>query len=269
LTPLPAVVTGSTLARSIAIHPSGRWLRVSSDSGTALFSVDTATGVVANAGAVAASRLPRRALFDPSGTLIYVANEDDDNVSILRFGAARGAAAAAGLQNTPDRPFALTVSAFGAAVQPGPRLAYSTHGNDGLLRTWRAGASGALAPVGTPLVAEQGTRPTDPQVHPSGRFLYAAEQFGAASQQQPRRHVGARLQDRCAKRRADARERVRRGPRRVFDGARPLRAFCLRFEPDRRRTSRSIRRAATCTWRAPRSHRSRGACIASTPTAGR
>jgi 6-phosphogluconolactonase len=179
LTPLPEVLTGLTETRSIAIHPTGRWLIVAGRFGAALFSVDTATGAVAPAGTIPTGARPESAVFDPSGTLIYVGNRDGDNLSILRFDPATGTMQPAGLQATVFEPNGLAVNAADAAVRPGPRFVYSTSGNEDLLRSWRADANGALVPIGAPIVAEQGTRPSSPQVHPSQRFLYVPEEFGA------------------------------------------------------------------------------------------
>jgi 6-phosphogluconolactonase len=178
LTPLPAVPSGLTETRSIAIHPTGRWLVVTADTGAALFSVDTATGVVARAGAVPAGARPRPVVFDPSGTLIYIGDFDDGDVSILRFDAASGAVQPAGEQIASVGQEGLGVSAAAASVRPGPRFAYSTSANDGTLQTWRADADGALTPVGAPIVSDQNAQPGNLEVHPSQRFLLTADLYG-------------------------------------------------------------------------------------------
>jgi 6-phosphogluconolactonase len=177
LTPLPAVPSGLEETRSIAIHPSGRWLIVTAESGNALFSVDTTTGVVTRRGTVDPASDPAVALFDPSGRFIYIGGESTRSVSIVAFDEATGTTRAAGEQISSG-PFGLAVSAAPTSVRPGPLFAYSVASNDDLLISWRAGTDGVIARAGAPIVLP-GTRVASLQVHPSQRFLYVAEQFGA------------------------------------------------------------------------------------------
>jgi 6-phosphogluconolactonase len=86
---LPQTFTGNSRASEIAVHRSGKFLCTSNrgyDS-IAIFDIEPETGCLSPKGWVPTKgRTPRFFAFDPSGSFLYAANEDSDQIVSFRVG---------------------------------------------------------------------------------------------------------------------------------------------------------------------------------------
>jgi 6-phosphogluconolactonase len=92
---VPALTGPTTIstAAEIAILPNGKFVYASNrgDNSIAIFRIDPATGMLAEAGRVPTlGRTPRNFAIDPAGKFLLAANQDSGNIIVFRIDAAGG-----------------------------------------------------------------------------------------------------------------------------------------------------------------------------------
>ena len=177
--------TGAPLAAgadpfSVTVHPGGKFAYVANYTSRDVwaYAINPATGVLTSMGAVASglSANTESVIVDPSGKFAYVTvvgiHPGSSDIPAYTIDSAAGTLTAVGAANlwTDKFPNAM-------AVHPGGKVAYVAYldASSYKISTYSIdGASGALAEVGTPVLAGSPAGPASIAVDPGGKFVYAA-----------------------------------------------------------------------------------------------
>jgi len=145
----------------LAIGGGGKFLyvgmlgTVNPNNGVFAFSIASGTGVLTpvSGSPFTTGSEPIRVATDPSGKLLFTANQLDNNVSAFTIDGTSGS-----LMPVPGSPFALPGSPAGLEVDPGGKFLYvTTSGNNGLSAFSIDASTGALSPVaGSPFATRGG-----------------------------------------------------------------------------------------------------------------
>jgi 6-phosphogluconolactonase len=92
LSTLPGGFTGTNTAAEIHVHPSGQWLLASNRGAddVVVVALDAAGAMTFHGATPSGGTTPRDFALDPTGTLVYVANQGSGNVVPFRFDASSG-----------------------------------------------------------------------------------------------------------------------------------------------------------------------------------
>jgi len=190
-TGVPTAVSGSPFplggvnGQHMAITPSGDFIYVvgANTPGTIVaLSVNTTTGAVTpvTGSPFATGANPEFATVDPNGTLLYVSNEDSNEVWTYAI-AGNGALTVLNKARTQQSPLNLALAVGSASVIYTPKFAYvANQGSNTIASTISAykinASSGKITGVsGSPFAdGGAGTFATSVTVDPSGRFGYVA-----------------------------------------------------------------------------------------------
>jgi 6-phosphogluconolactonase (cycloisomerase 2 family) len=137
-----------------------------------MFTIDSGTGLLTptNPAAVATGWSPLSVTVHPSGKFAYVANQDDDTVSMYTLNASTGVL-------TPMTPAAVPPggSPFDVTVDPSGKFAYVpdaySQPNNFVSQYTVDSVTGVLTP-NTPNAVSAGDSPTSVAVDPSSKFAY-------------------------------------------------------------------------------------------------
>ncbi|MFI6937951.1 lactonase family protein [Streptomyces sp. NPDC050418] len=162
-------------AHQVVADPSGRWL-LTVDLGTdsvRICTLDEGRLAVRREVALRAGSGPRHLAFHPEGAHVYVLNELDPTLTVCSWDADRGALAPLDeIRVLADDPKGDAYPSALAVAPDGRHLWTATRGEDVVsVFTLTAGVPELTAVVGC-----GGHWPRDLAVHPSGRFLYAANE---------------------------------------------------------------------------------------------
>jgi DNA-binding beta-propeller fold protein YncE len=180
----PPVTTGDFDADSIAVDPSGKFAYVTNSGGgntagsVSMYAINETTGTLTPKGTIVAGVLaPWSLAVHPSGKFVYVANEagfSPTSVSAYAIDATTGVLQLIGTVAADGR-------AASVAVDPSGKFAYVADGgqnSDGSQGTNVSmysidATTGVLTPIGK---ITAGLSPFSIAIHPSGKFVYAANQ---------------------------------------------------------------------------------------------
>ena len=141
LTPVPGspFVTGSMF--SVAMHPSGKFLVGVSGTGVTIYAIDPGSGSLTSIQTVSGGS-PVSAAIDPTGTFLFTANVNSNNVSAFTINQNTGI-----LTPVAGSPFPAGPSPQSVAIQHGKFL-YVTNGNDASVSAYAINTkTGALVEV--------------------------------------------------------------------------------------------------------------------------
>jgi 6-phosphogluconolactonase len=154
-----------------AIHPGGAFAVASSvdDNSVSVVRLDASTGApTLAAGPYATGSAPAKVVFNASGTLVFVANQASNDVSVFAVNAAN-----ATLSPVPGAPFASGGQwVYQLAVHPTGAMLFNVNYQSASMSAYAVDASGALSRIGSPLAA--GIEPFGIVINPAGTRLYVA-----------------------------------------------------------------------------------------------
>jgi YVTN family beta-propeller protein len=142
---LLGTVTAGSLPGSIAIHPSGKFAYVTNkgSNDVSMFTIDTATGLLASLGQVAVGSKPVAVAVDPSGKFAYVADSGSNEVSMFTIDQATGVLTSAGKVAAGTSPSSI-------AIRPSGKFAYvANFGSNSISAYSIDPTTGALTLIGT------------------------------------------------------------------------------------------------------------------------
>ena len=156
---------------SIAMHPSGRFLYVANEGGSApnvsMYSIDATTGNLTLIGLRGTGGRAESVAVDPTGAFAYVFNENypglTPSVAIFTINATTGALTSVGTITGDASPTSVT-------VDPAGKFAYVTNSGSNDVSMYAINmTTGTLSKIGQ---VAAGSSPVGAAVHPTGKFLY-------------------------------------------------------------------------------------------------
>lgn len=149
--------------------PTFAFVANASDNTVSIYTVNSTTGLLRDAGYALAGTKPVGAVLTPNGAFLYVANSGSKNVSAFSVNSSTGT-----LTAVSGSPFAAETAPSAAAVAPSGDYLYVANKTSGNVSAYSINTTtGALTAVaGSPFTA--GTSPASLRVDPSGKFLYVA-----------------------------------------------------------------------------------------------
>lgn len=183
---VPVLLLGLTACNSTTSSSSSGtgvlFVASQGDSSVSTFSIDLSTGLLtANGAGVATGGMPAAMLLAPSGTALFVANRDTNNISAYTVKSDGTLTAASGTQPAGMTPLSMTMDSGGhflfvanQGLQIDPTSGtVSVFAVKDTTLTEVAGSPFRVAAPGAP----GGTGPAGVAVTPDGKFLYVANQF--------------------------------------------------------------------------------------------
>lgn len=169
----PFLVNGTPSA--LAIHPTGKYLYASSDSGVLLIDRDTATGGLAERGAF---NTPKNGLaLNPDGTFLLATESQSNEVSQFHVDPATGNLEAIDFRPSASAPFGVAADPLGSFFAVTERLDPNTLAG-GVSTFLLDSATHQVNKIsGSPFIAGHGT--TAVAFDPSGTHIYAANRQDA------------------------------------------------------------------------------------------
>jgi DNA-binding beta-propeller fold protein YncE len=177
----PPPSPGSCAPRSLAVHPSGKFVYVANDGGftptsVSMYAIDPTAGVLGFIGTVAAGGRAVAVAVDPSGKFAYVADGGQNsngsrgtNVSMYSIDATTGVLTSIGIITAGLSPSSI-------AIHPSGKFVYVVNNDSSDISTYNLNpTTGDLASIGT-IAATAGSI----VIHPSGKFAYVTSSGGVA-----------------------------------------------------------------------------------------